>query len=100
MENYIPREKIETEFNVSLEQYEEGWYERDVPQLLKDLCMLNVDDPGKREMAIKQRMNGSITKKLCKADLERIDAWEEIEIWFKKIRSIVDGTYVQSVSVQ
>lgn len=100
MENYIPREMIETEFNVSLEQYEEGWYERDVPQLLKGLCMLNVDDPSKREMAIKQRMNGSITKKLCKADLERIDAWEEIEIWFKKIRSIVDGTYAQSVSVQ
>ena len=100
MENYIPRELIETEFNVCLEQYEEGWYERDVPQLLKDLCMLNIDDPGTREKVIKQRMNGSITKKMCKEDLERIDAWEEIEIWFKKIRSIVDGTYVQSVSMQ
>ena len=100
MENYIPRELIETEFNVCLEQYEEGWYERDVPQLLKDLCMLNIDDPGTREKVIKQRMNGSITKKMCKEDLERIDAWEEIEMWFKKIRSIVDGTYIQKVSTQ
>ena len=72
MENYIPREKIETEFDVSLEQYEEGWYERDVPQLLKEQCMLNIDDLDKREVAIKQRINGSITKKLRKADLERI----------------------------
>ena len=39
-----------------------------------------------------------ITKKLNKADLERIDAWEEIEMWFQKIRSIANGTYVKSVS--
>jgi hypothetical protein len=40
-------------------------------------------------------LNGSITKKMTKADLERIDAWEEIESWFRKIRSITDGTYRQ-----
>lgn len=57
--------------------------------------MLNIRDSHKREVAIKGRLNNSITKKLTKADLESIDAWEEIELWFRKIRAIVDGTYVE-----
>ncbi len=93
MENYIPVEAIEVEFDIFLQQYADGWYEKDVPVLLKGLCMQQIEDSNKRENAIKQRLNGAITKKICKKDLERIDAWEEIELWFKKIRSIVDGTY-------
>ena len=97
MENYIPLEAIEAEFGISLSAHADNWYERDVPVLLKNLCMQHISDSDKRESIIKCRLNGSITKKLTKADLEQIDAWEEIEIWFKKIRSIVDGTYVLSV---
>ena len=95
MENYLPMESIEAEFGISLADYAEGWYERDVPHLLHGLCMLNIRDSHKREVAIKGRLNNSITKKLTKADLESIDAWEEIELWFRKIRAIVDGTYVE-----
>ena len=95
MENYLPMESIEAEFGISLADYAEGWYERDVPHLLHGLCMLTIRDSHKREVAIKGRLNNSITKKLTKADLESIDAWEEIELWFRKIRAIVDGTYVE-----
>ena len=97
MENYIPRVEVEKEFDILLEQYDD-WYERDIPQLLKGVCMLDIKDANEREKKIKQRINGRITKKLNKADLERIDAWEEIEMWFQKIRSIANGTYVKSVS--
>lgn len=93
IENYIPVELIETEFEISLNQYANGWYERDVPELLTGLCMQQIQDVNKRGIAIKKRLNGSVAKKLNKAELERIEAWEEIETWFKKIRSIVDGTY-------
>ena len=98
MENYIPLEKIENEFQISLEDHADGWYGKDVPELLTGLCMQQIQDSNKREIVIKQRLNGSITKKMRKEDLEGIEAWEEIETWFRKIRSIVDGTYVRHVS--
>lgn len=93
MENYIPLEKIETEFQISLDEHADEWYGKDVPKLLTGLCMQEIQNSHEREKAIKKRLNGGITKKLCKEDLERIEAWEEVETWFRKIRSVVDGTY-------
>lgn len=98
MENYIPLEKIETEFQISLEDHADGWYDKDVPELLMGLCMQQIHDSSKREIVIKQRLNGSITKRMSKEDLEGIEAWEEIETWFRNIRGIVDGTYVRHVT--
>lgn len=97
MENYFPRESVESEFKVSLDQYKEDWYQRDVPKLLSELCMQNISDADRREQIIKSRLNGSLSKKISKEELEHIGAWEEIETWFRKIKAIDDGTYVQKV---
>lgn len=97
MENYFPRESVESEFKVSLDRYKEDWYQRDVPKLLSELCMQNISDADRREQIIKSRLNGSLSKKISKEELEHIGAWEEIETWFRKIKAIDDGTYVQKV---
>ena len=96
MENYIPMDMVESTFKLNLTKYAEEWYHtQDVPQLLTNLWQGGPNDPVQKENAAKMILNGSITKKMTKADLERIDAWEEIESWFRKIRSITDGTYGQ-----
>jgi len=96
MENYIPMDMVESTFKLNLTKYAEEWYHtQDVPQLLTNLWQGGPNDPVQKENAAKMILNGSITKKMTKADLERIDAWEEIESWFRKIRSITDGTYRQ-----
>ena len=93
MENYIPMDMVESTFKLNLTKYAEEWYHtQDVPQLLTNLWQGGPNDPVQKENAAKMILNGSITKKMTKADLERIDAWEEIESWFRKIRSITDGT--------
>ena len=95
MENYVPRERIEEEFDISLEEYKDEWETRDVPDLLKNKCLLNIEDSSKREKNIKQIINGSISKKLTKTDFERIGAWDEVYLWFRMIRDINNGTYRQ-----
>lgn len=95
MENYFPRKLVEKEFGIILDKYKEDWYQLDVPKLLAGVCMQNIDNIDKREQIIKSRLNGSLSKKVSKEDLERIGVWEEIETWFKKIKSIDDGTYAK-----
>ena len=93
MENYVPYELIEQELKVSLDGYKANWDQCDVPKVLIGLCMQNVTNAAEREKSIKSWLNGSLSKKITKEDLEDIDAWDEIELWFKKIRDIDNGTY-------
>ena len=96
MENYIPIELVETQFKLDLSQYADGWYnDRDIPKLLVGLWKGKGKDAKDKENTIKMILNGSLTKKMTKDDLERIGAWEEIESWFRKIRDIANGTYRQ-----
>lgn len=96
MENYIPMDMIEQKFGLDLQKYTDEWYHtQDVPHLLTSLWQHGPDDPEEKEIAAKKILNGSLTKKMTKAALERIGAWEEIESWFQKIRAIADGTYRQ-----
>lgn len=96
MENYIPIELVEAQFKLDLSQYADGWYhDRDIPKLLVGLWKGKGKDAKDKENTIKMILNGSLTKKMTKADLERIGAWEEIESWFRKIRDIANGTYRQ-----
>lgn len=95
MENYLPLELIESEFGLSLKNYEKDWYEQDVPKRLIQLCMKEIEDVNDREKAIKKRLNGAISKKITKSMLESIGAWDEIKKWFCKIKAIDDGTYKQ-----
>lgn len=98
MENYVPYELIEQELKVSLDGYKANWDQCDVPKVLIVLCMQNVTNAAEREKSIKSWLNGSLSKKITKEDLEDIDAWDEIELWFKKIRDIDNGTYVQKIN--
>lgn len=96
MENYIPIDMIESAFNLDLAKHAEGWYQtHDVPKILTNLWQHGPNDPDQKENAVKMILNGSLTKQITKVDLERINAWEEVESWFRKIRSITDGTYRQ-----
>lgn len=95
MENYIPMELVATKFKLDLSEYADKWYSRDVPKLLTSLWKSGPKEAEARERAIKEILNGALSKQITKADLERIGAWDEIESWFKKIRSITDGTYRQ-----
>ncbi len=94
MENYLPCKLIESEFDVDLSMYKDSWYEIDVPKLLVNLCMKEICCLQKREIVIKERLNSKLSKRLSKKVLEEIDAWEEIENWFKKIKGIHEGTYI------
>ena len=75
-----------------------NWDQCDVPKVLIGLCMQNVTNAAEREKSIKSWLNGSLSKKITKEDLEDIDVWDEIELWFKKIRDIDNGTYVQKIN--
>lgn len=94
MENYIHPNLIEAEMNISLAKHKEDWSTIDVPKVLVDLCMLSINDIKEREKNIKIRLNGSIAKKITKEHFEDLGCWEEVENWFKKIKSIDDGTYI------
>lgn len=98
MENYVPYELIEQELKVSLDGYKANWDQCDVPKVLIGLCMQNVTNAAEREKSIKSWLNGSLSKKITKEDLEDIDAWDDIELWFKKIKDIDNGTYVQKIN--
>jgi len=98
MENYVPYELIEQELKVSLDGYKANWGQCDVPKVLIGLCMQNVTNAAEREKSIKSWLNRSLSKKITKEDLEDIDAWDEIKLWFKKIRDIDNGTYVQKIN--
>ena len=78
--------------------YKANWGQCDVPKVLIGLCMQNVTNAAEREKSIKSWLNRSLSKKITKEDLEDIDAWDEIKLWFKKIRDIDNGTYVQKIN--
>lgn len=81
MENYIDPKLIEEEFGVDLDRYRETWDQENIPELLKNKL-------GKDTEKIKKTLNGKVSNKICKEDLEDIDAYEEIENFFKKVREI------------
>ena len=66
-----------------------NWDQCDVPKVSIGLCMQNVTNAAEREKSIKSWLNGSLSKKITKEDLEDIDAWDEIELWFKKIGILI-----------
>ncbi|EOO75212.1 hypothetical protein IIC_02359 [Bacillus cereus VD021] len=85
MENYIPAELIEKEFSINLDKHKIKWDTVDVPKLLIDLVMQNIKEPKEREEIIKQILNGQLTKKITKSQLEYCNSYEEIRIWFEHI---------------
>lgn len=85
IENYIPKEIIETEFNIILDNIDvDNWDEEDIPKKVLEKC------PDIKETAIKEKLCRSCSQKLTKEHLVKMSAWEEIEGWFKKIKEIFD----------
>lgn len=95
IENYISPELIENEFNIELSKYKENWSTTDIPKLLVDLIKQEIKDVKIRENVIKQILNNGVSKRITKEILLKMDLWDEIENWFKKIRDINNGTYVK-----
>lgn len=95
MENYIPPLLIEREFGIDLSEYYSSWNEIDVPEILKNMAMLNVKDPKDREKTIKNILNGKVVKSITVEDLRNMENFEEVESFFKKVGDIINGTYIE-----
>lgn len=95
MENYIPPTIIERVFEIDLGRYYETWSDLDIPKILISKICLNIKNERDREVVIKSRLNGSISKQITAESLKDIDAFEEIETFFKKVKAIIDGIYVE-----
>ena len=86
IENYIPPKLIEKGLNINIEkEIKDNWIKEDVPKLL----MKKYGQSRKmKEIDIKSILNGSISKRITEHDLKEIGAYEEIEKWFKSIKSM------------
>ncbi|WP_164489185.1 ATP-binding protein [Ruminococcus sp. Marseille-P6503] len=97
-ENYIAPELIENQFDIDLSKYKNNWSSIDIPKILLNLVKQEIKDLREREIAIKQILNKSVSKKITKETLVKMNCWNEIEDWFKKIRDINNGTYEKKKS--
>ena len=89
LENYIPKRLIENEFNVNMAEIKhENWDETDIPTFLKGKTQFKDFDKKEEELKIKQFLNGSLSKKITKKDLEELNAFDEIKSWFEKIKEL------------
>lgn len=93
IENYISSTLIENEFKINLSKYKNEWSSIDIPKLLCSLTKQDIKDACEREKIIKNILNGNVSKKITKEILINMDCWNEVEDWFKKIKSINNGTY-------
>lgn len=85
IENYVPKEIIENNFEVQINLNEnENWDEIDVPKKIQSLRNdLN-------EKTIKTIICGKCSQNITKQDLDNLDAWDEVKGWFKKIKELTE----------
>lgn len=96
MENYIPPELIEEEFVINLDLEKMDWDNIDVPKLLVSKgVMQHIKCPKKREEAIKERLNGQLSKKIRKEHLIYSNSYEEIKSWFEQIADLCDKNWYE-----
>lgn len=88
MENYIPINLIEEEFDCNLSKYRDSWKEFDLPKYLKDNCMKSIKDLDKREIVIKEIINNKLAKKLNYEGLQEHGVYDEIREWFETIKEM------------
>jgi len=82
IENYIPKELIESEFNISLDEISD-WDNIDVPSLVANKL-------GLKEVNVKNILCGKVAKKITKNHLEQLNAWEEVKSWFESVKEMCD----------
>lgn len=88
MENYIDPELIEKEFNIDLSKYKGTWDKEKISNILKDKVLQKIEDEDEREKIIKEILNGKVSKKVRKENLEKVNAYEEIKDFFTEVRKI------------
>jgi len=81
IENYIPKNLIETELNITISN-STNWDEYDVAKEV-------ANQTRKKESDVKQLLNGNISKKITKKDLEALNAWEEVKGWFELVNDMI-----------
>ena len=90
IENYIPKEIIKREFNITLDNVDmNNWDDEDIPKKILEKCPEKKDKNGS-DSIIKQILCGSCSKKLTKDHLEKLNAWQEVSGWFEKIKELVE----------
>lgn len=89
IENYIPKEIIESEFEITLDNIDEtNWDNEDIPQKISEKLSNRIDKEG-----IKVKLCNFCSKKITKEHLEKLNTWDEVEGWFKKIKDMTDRAF-------
>lgn len=87
LENYIPKKLIENEFKIDMSEIKDkDWDKMDIPSFL--MGKTKFKNLKKEELEIKKILNGVISKKITKKDLEELNAFNEIKSWFEKIKEL------------
>lgn len=88
MENYIPRNLVEQQFQLDLSKYDSVWNTSlDIPKLLAGKVSKKFGrDDKEREKKIKNILNGSVMKKCTFKMIEQMGNVEELQNWFIAIR--------------
>lgn len=91
MENYIPRELVENQFNIDLSEYAEKWGDSlDIPKLLTGKVGKQYGrDDAEREKRVKMILNGSVMKKCTYEMIESMGNVDEISKWLNAIKQAV-----------
>lgn len=91
MENYVNKDLLKS-FplfkNVDFSSIKD-WETADIPTFITNQIRKECDFKTV-EKKVKRIINGSLSKQITKKDLEDLNAYDEIEGWFKQIRNLYD----------
>lgn len=82
LENYIPKVLIENEFQIKFDNIND-WDNEDIAKII-------ANKTNRKESDVKSILNGKLSKLISKKQFEEMNAWEEIEGWFKKIKELIE----------
>ena len=82
MENYIDKSLYESFFNIDNLSIE-NWNNEDLPHHLTNNHL--------NEKAVKEIINGKLSKGMTKTLFEKNGTWEEVKGWFEKIKEMYEG---------
>lgn len=91
IENYVPKEIIEAEFEITLNIEDSEWDDLDIVKAIQSLDKYK----KMKEVDIKSRICGSCAKEIKKEHLVKLGALDEVKTWFKKIKELVDKTFIK-----
>ena len=92
MENYIPIELVEEQFNVDLSEYSDRWgIDLDIPKLLVGKVGKSLGrDDAEREKRVKMILNGAVMKNCTYEMIRKMGNELEINKWFDTIRKAME----------